>query len=106
MVYGNRNKTGVCGAWAAEQQHLKKLRTTSAGPADATAPAWVRSSRKTAEGLVAEAVSIDSSNEMEYDQSTTTVALGASATMNQGVWMEQQYKLFACNNADGEPLRV
>jgi hypothetical protein len=103
MVYGNRNSTGVCGTWAAEQEHLKRLHSTSTNPDVAAAvPVWAR---LRSDEPTAEQVGIDSSNEMQYDYSTDGVSGGASSTMNQAVWMEQQYKLFACNNEQGEPLQ-
>ena len=83
MVYGNHNTTGVCGAWMDE---ARVLAHASPGMMVDEHPHW----DTTPDGP-------------GYDRSTDRST--GSQTVNQAAWMEQDYKLFACNNQDGTPLR-
>ena len=79
MVFGNHNATGVCGTWLDEQRGLEKA---SAEFMSTKHPHWDTTP--------------DGPN--FYDS-------GTSDNVNQAAWMEQNYKLFACNNVDGSPLQ-
>eukprot|EP01050_Picozoa_sp_SAG11_P017196 SAG11_NODE_2451_length_3346_cov_3.959347_3_plen_361_part_00 len=83
MVYGNRNRTGVCGTWLNERAQL------------ADTPA----SRLRADGNEIEAWEPPIGEDAEMFNPDT------SSQPNQQVWMEQQYKLFGCNNYDGGDVR-
>ena len=76
MVYGNRNRTGVCGTWLNERAQLAKTpasRLRADGPAD----------------------EIEAWEPLGEDAVAAGLAGVPDGNPNQQVWMEQQYKLFA-----------
>lgn len=86
MVYGNRNRTGVCGTWLNERAQLAKTpasRLRADGPAD----------------------EIEAWEPLGEDAVAAGLAGVPDGNPNQQVWMEQQYKLFGCNNYDGGEVR-
>lgn len=100
MVYGNRNRTGVCGTWDQERAVMNAI------------PAR----------LLQSDIGLNSSNESDVrwrweqtaedlrqlrwaDTLSDTENSGATNHPNQQVWMEgNRYKLFGCNNYDNGPM--
>ena len=95
MVYGNRNRTGVCGTWQQERTVMNAV------PAS----------------LLRNDAGMNSSNDTDMQwrwehtadelRQLRLVGEDTSATNhpNQQVWMEgNRYKLFGCNNYDSGPM--
>ena len=87
MVYGNRNRTGVCGDWGAgEEQRAIEERVAVAGGGG-----W--------DGGGGGGLGGDGARWPDE------LAAGGASDANQVAWVEGSYKLFGCNAVDGAPLR-